>query len=177
MFDFIKVLDFGLVKRLEGGASLTQADIICGTPHYMSPEVIQQHADLDGRVDTYAIAIVGYYLLSGRLPYDEPAVMETVMAHLNQQPPHLRETAPTVPEDLADVLMKNMAKDPNERDASAREFADNLQELVDAGVVPRWTQKEAAERRTREQGASSSGTARTSEFVKGKSLVIGGTDR
>ena len=90
MHDFIKVLDFGLVKRLEGGASLTQADIICGTPHYMSPEVIQQQPNLDGRVDTYAIAIVGFYLLTGTLPYDEPAVMETVMAHFNQQPPSLQ---------------------------------------------------------------------------------------
>jgi hypothetical protein len=172
MNDFIKVLDFGLVKRLEGGASLTQADIICGTPHYMSPEVIQQLPNLDGRVDTYAIAIVGYYLLTAKLPYGEPAVMETVMAHLNQEPPALAEVAPEVPEDLADILMKNMNKDPADRDQDARAFADALQELIDHGMIPRWTQADAQACREQELQAKSQAAKR--QLVTGKSLVIGG---
>ena len=138
----------------------------------MSPEVIQQPPNLDGRVDTYAIAIVGYYLLTGKLPYDEPAVMETVMAHLNQEPPTLAEVAPEVPEDLADVLMKNMSKDAADRDADARAFAEALQELVDMGVVPRWTQAEAKACREEELKAKSAVKGR--ELVAGKSLIIGG---
>ena len=172
LYDFVKVLDFGLVKRLEGGNSLTQADIICGTPHYMSPEVIRQDDSLDGRVDTYAIAIVGYFMLTGRLPYDEPAVMETVMAHLNTEPPSLHDIAPTVPEELADILMQNMAKAAIDRDLDARTFADNLQELVDHGIVARWTQQEARDRSIIEEGAATAKAAK-SEFVSGTSLLLG----
>ncbi|MCK6489192.1 MAG: serine/threonine protein kinase [Planctomycetes bacterium] len=139
--DFIKVLDFGLVKKLGGntGSTLSQADVISGTPAYMAPETINQRPGVDGRVDLYAIGLVGYFLLTGRDAFSAEAVMDLLMAHLNAPPPKPSALVP-VAADLEAVLLRCLAKDPAERPADADMLAEELLACQDAGS---WTAGDA----------------------------------
>ncbi len=86
--DVPKVLDFGLVKDVSGGAgvSLTQADVITGTPLYMSPESIRQPEHMDGRSDLYALGAVGYYLLTAGHVFEGNTLVEVCGHHLHSDP-------------------------------------------------------------------------------------------
>jgi hypothetical protein len=139
--DFIKVLDFGLVKKLGGntGSTLSKADVISGTPAYMAPETINQRPGVDGRVDLYAIGLVGYFLLTGRDAFSAEAVMDLLMAHLNNPPPKPSALVP-VAADLEAVLLRCLAKDPAERPADADMLAEELLACQDAGS---WTAGDA----------------------------------
>jgi tRNA A-37 threonylcarbamoyl transferase component Bud32 len=138
--DFVKVLDFGLVKNLsKTGTTLSRADIISGTPTYMAPETIRQAPDLDGRVDLYALALVGIFLLTGHCPFHRPAAMECVMAHLNEPLTSLARYG-KIPADLERVLLACVAQDPAARPADAEVMAALLMECADAGT---WTQRQA----------------------------------
>jgi serine/threonine-protein kinase len=105
----------------------------------MAPESIQQAPNLDGRVDLYALALVGIYLLTGKCPFERATAMDSVMAHLNQP---LTSLAPfgSVPADLERVLLTCVAQDPGARPADAEVMAAALMECADAG---RWTQRRA----------------------------------
>ena len=139
MQDFVKVLDFGLVKHIASGdkASLTQQNVICGTPHYMAPEIVQQDEKVNGSVDLYALGIVGYTLLTGTVPYDAPSTMAILMAHVESPIPTLPEE---IPRELAAIIAKCMAKDSNERYANGRELERELQNLAQ---THNWTQDDA----------------------------------
>jgi hypothetical protein len=139
--DFVKVLDFGLVKKLGGntGSTLSQADVISGTPGYMAPEVITQSAGIDGRADVYALALVGFYLLTGRDAFGGGAVMEVLLAHVKQPPPLPSSLAP-VPADLEEVILRCLAKDPQQRPVDAEAFAAELSACRDART---WTVTDA----------------------------------
>ena len=130
--DFVKVLDFGLAK-LKADAiaptNVTSPGIVCGTPDYMAPE--QGRGDpIDGRSDIYAVGVVLFQLLTGRLPFEADSPTRVVMMHLTVPVPDPREVAPTrnIPASLVAVTMKALAKDVNERYQDAVEFADALRE-------------------------------------------------
>jgi len=126
--DVLKVLDFGLVKSIANSApQLSRADVISGTPPYMAPEVIGQKAGVDGRSDLYALACVGYFLLTGKCPFERDTAMDTLMAHLNDPVPPLSQVSKlSVPADLEQVLMRALAKDPDQRQSSMRVLRDEL---------------------------------------------------
>ena len=139
--DFVKVLDFGLVKKLGGntGSTVSQADVISGTPGYMAPEVISQSALIDGRADLYALALVGFYLLTGRDAFGGNSAMDVLMAHIKQAPP-LPSAYASVPPDLEAVIMRCLAKDPQQRPVDAEAFAAELLACRDART---WTVADA----------------------------------
>ena len=115
--DFVKVLDFGLVKNVEGNAEeLTQAGLFMGSPKYMSPEQIRGDK-VDARTDIYSLGIVLYEMVTGKVPFDRANSVNILMAHVNEPPPPLRETCPTcdASPQLEDVIWKCIAKDPNVR--------------------------------------------------------------
>ncbi|EDM77638.1 serine/threonine protein kinase [Plesiocystis pacifica SIR-1] len=124
----VKVIDFGLVKMLDDvlGAQevqrLTQTGVIFGTPEYMAPEQIQGLA-VDTRTDLYAVGILIYELLSGRRPYEYEEISDLWRAHLYSPIPSLSEHAQHLPpallSDLDGVLAGLLAKQPEERFASA----------------------------------------------------------
>jgi len=153
--DVAKVLDFGLVKALDSKkeASLTSAGVLLGTPLFMSPEAIESPDHIDGRSDQYAVAAVGYFLLTGHPPFEGGSVVEICMHHARTppRPPSERLGLP-VAADLEAVLLKGLAKKPDERFASAREFADALAACRDAAA---WT-RSTAEAWWREQMPASS---------------------
>jgi len=138
--DFVKVVDFGLAK-LKGdaqGRSVTNPGIVCGTPDYMSPEQ-GRGEELDGRSDLYAVGVILFQLLTGRLPFDADNPTQIVMMHLTIPVPDPRQVAPEreIPDELVDVLNRAMAKEADKRFRDAAEFSDALQAaLVSLESVP-----------------------------------------
>jgi serine/threonine-protein kinase len=121
--DFVKVLDFGLVKNVEGNAEeLTQAGLFMGSPKYMSPEQIRGDR-VDARTDIYSLGIVLYEMVTGKVPFDRANSVNILMAHVNEPPPPLREMNPNcdASPQLEDVIWKCIAKDPAVRFASMDE--------------------------------------------------------
>ena len=120
--DFVKVLDFGLVKarKLEGQMELTGATATLGTPLYMSPEAVEHPDRVDARADIYSLGCVGYYLLTGETVFAGLSVGEVMMQQVRSVPekPSVRLRQP-VSADLEDLLMSCLAKKPEGRPASA----------------------------------------------------------
>jgi serine/threonine protein kinase len=131
--DFVKVVDFGLAKmRVETQQrGITSPGIVCGTPEYMSPEQARGD-DLDARSDLYAVGVILYQLLTGRLPFEADSPTQVVLAHLTQPPKDPREVAPDrqIPARLVDVALKALAKDAKDRHQDADEFAAALADAL-----------------------------------------------
>ena len=131
--DFVKVVDFGLAKiRIDAvQPNITSPGIVCGTPEYMSPE--QGRGDpLDARSDLYAVGVIFYQLLTGRLPFEAESPTQVVLMHITEQPQDPRKVVPerSIPSLIADVCLMALAKDPNHRFANADEFADALSDAI-----------------------------------------------
>jgi eukaryotic-like serine/threonine-protein kinase len=118
------VTDFG-IARSERAANLTSEGHIVGTAHFMSPEQIQGGA-IDGRSDLYALGVVGFFLLSGRLPFEGDAAPAVLVAHVTRPAPALLSVAPRVPRPLAAVIDRCLAKDPAQRFANGEELSEAL---------------------------------------------------
>ncbi len=140
--DTAKVVDFGLVKDVASAKAptLSTADTIIGTPMYMAPEAIQKPDAVDARADLYALAAVGYFLLTGKTVFEGSSVMEVCAQHLHEAPvpPSTRLGSP-LPEDLEALILKCLAKNPAERLQSAAELRRALLDCA----VPRWTEVDA----------------------------------
>jgi serine/threonine protein kinase/tetratricopeptide (TPR) repeat protein len=143
--DFVKVVDFGLAKmRAETQQpGITSPGIVCGTPEYMSPE--QARGDpLDPRSDLYAVGVILYQLITGRLPFEAETPTQVVLAHLMEAPKNPHDVAPErqIPQSLVDVALKALAKDPKDRYQDSDGFAADLaraltkaEQRVSAGTV------------------------------------------
>jgi len=127
--DFVKVVDFGLAKMRveEKAASITSPGIVCGTPEYMSPE--QGRGDpLDPRSDLYAVGVIMYQLLTGRLPFEADTPTQVVLMHLSKAPPNPNEVAPerNLAKPLVDVVLRALSKEASDRYSTADEFSAAL---------------------------------------------------
>jgi serine/threonine-protein kinase len=126
-YDFVKVLDFGLVKvktQTNSGDTLTRIDhTTTGTPAYMAPETILGEHDVDRRADVYALGCVAYYLLTGQLVFEADSSMKVLMHHVNTPPvaPSHRTELP-IPQDLDDLVLACLQKDPDRRPQHAGEL-------------------------------------------------------
>src|SRR5688572_23029633 len=123
-FDFVKVLDFGLVKikdrALDIQTLVTMDHTTSGTPAYMAPETILGDADVDRRADVYALGCVAYFLLTGQLVFEADTSMKMLLQHVNAKPvpPSQRSELP-IPKELDDLILACLEKDPNLRPQSA----------------------------------------------------------
>jgi serine/threonine protein kinase len=130
--DFVKVLDFGLVKAVNAdeAAKLTQANVTVGTPHYLSPEAVERPDSITVLSDIYAIGAVGYFLLTGTPVFAGKTVMEICMKHTRTmpEPPSVRLGRPVSP-GLESLLLRCLAKNPKDRPPSARALAELLDRL------------------------------------------------
>ncbi len=136
--EFVKVLDFGLVKSLEDtGEDLTQTGLFMGSPKYMSPEQIRGER-VDGRADVYSLGVIMYEMLTGKVPFDRTNSVNILMAHVHEQPPRMADINPNVaiPPLLEQVVMKTMAKKPEDRYASMDALLSALKEIADPLINP-----------------------------------------
>jgi serine/threonine-protein kinase len=129
--DFVKVMDFGLVKAVSDAApqetlATVPGQMAIGTPAYMSPEMALGET-VDARTDIYALGCVAYFLLTGELVFGGEKTINMIAKHLQAEPiPPSERTTQSIPTALDRLIMKALAKDPNRRPQSALEFADAL---------------------------------------------------
>ena len=143
-FDFVKVLDFGLVKsawtETEPDERLTREGAVAGTPAYMAPETVLGNREIDPRVDLYALGGVAYWLVTGLTVFEKGTAAQMALHHLQTAPvPPSRRTERPVPESLERVILRCLEKDPDRRPSTALELASELA----ACPVPPWTQEDA----------------------------------
>jgi serine/threonine-protein kinase len=134
--DFVKVLDFGLVKDVaSSGEELTKAGLFMGSPKYMAPEQING-APIDGRTDIYALGVIMYEMITGKVPFDRPKPMDILMAHASEEVPSIHEMNPAarVSPALEETILRSMAKDPNDRYRSMDEVLSALKRLGGMGA-------------------------------------------
>jgi serine/threonine-protein kinase len=141
--DVVKVVDFGLVKEVQGAgnAAVTQAEGVVGTPFYISPEALRTPRSVDARADIYSVGAVGYFLLVGEPVFTGNSVVEVCSHHLLTAPtPPSARLGRAVPEDLEQLILRCLEKDPDARPSDAALLRDRLAECEDAG---RWTDADA----------------------------------
>jgi serine/threonine-protein kinase len=141
--DFVKVLDFGIVKHQapadEKAAQLTEVGAFTGTPAYMPPEMVLGTSPVDGRADLYALGCIGYWLLTGRMVFGGLNAMAIMAAHAHEKPTPPSEYV-SVPPSLEAVIMRCLAKSPDDRPATARNLSEELAAL---GIEQEWTDADA----------------------------------
>jgi serine/threonine-protein kinase len=121
--DFVKIVDFGIAKMSDietpgaPGRKLTKTGMIFGTPEYMSPEQAAGKATLDHRVDVYALAVIFFEMITGRVPFVGDTFMGILTQHMFEDPPRIEEVNPhvRVPEPVVAFLYRGLAKEPDER--------------------------------------------------------------
>lgn len=136
--EFVKVLDFGLVKSLEDtGEDLTQTGLFMGSPKYMSPEQIRGER-VDGRADIYSLGIIMYEMLTGKVPFDRTNSVNILMAHVHEPPPPMADINPnvTIPPLFEQVVLKAIAKRPEDRYPSMDALLLALKEAADPLINP-----------------------------------------
>jgi serine/threonine protein kinase len=132
----VKVLDFGIAKlKTPDGVDLTQKGFLVGTPYYMSPEQCKGE-ELDPRSDIYSLGIILYQMLSGRVPFEGEVALAIVVKHISEQAPPLRKLRPDVPDAVARVVMRAIAKKKEDRQDNATQLAQEFQAaLHSAGML------------------------------------------
>jgi serine/threonine-protein kinase len=136
----IKVLDFGISKlssELAGAAaaSLTQGGTMLGSPQYMSPEQIAAPKKVDGRADIWALGVILYELLTGRVPFQARSVVELCMKVVNEPAPPLADQKPDLPRGFAAIVDRCLAKEPHRRYADVAELAGFLARFAAPGAA------------------------------------------
>jgi predicted Ser/Thr protein kinase len=119
--------DFGIAKSLEGTQNLTGTGSVVGTPTYMSPEQ-GLGEPIDGRSDIYALGVMFFEMLTGRVPFLAENPMAVMLKHINEAPPALNDVKPGIPEAFEEIVAKALAKNREERYQSALEMADAVEE-------------------------------------------------
>jgi len=143
--DFVKVLDFGLVKHIEPEESdepgLTREGVVTGTPAYMPPEVALGSEPTDERADIYMLGCVAYWLLTGKLVFDGANAVALISNHIHAEPvPPSRRLDGGLPAGLEGLVMSCLAKDPADRPETVDEIRSQLLALA---IEPPWTQARA----------------------------------
>ena len=136
----VKIADFGVAKVVqeEAGRALTESGSTLGTPAYMAPEQALA-TNVGPPADLYAVGVMAYELLSGDVPFHgSDAAMAVMLQHLNEPVPSLGAANPDLPAPLCDWVQRLLAKAPEDRQATAAEAADELDEIVGAVVGSRW---------------------------------------
>jgi hypothetical protein len=143
-YDFVKVLDFGLVKRTylgEGESRLTADGLISGTPAYLAPETVASEEKFDGRADLYSLGCVAYWLLTGKLVFENANQMKMVMDHVQAPPvPPSQRTELEIPPALEEIIMTCLEKDPDKRPQDALELDRRLAAVALGGD---WSEERA----------------------------------
>lgn len=123
---FVKVLDFGISKILDGSGGATKTGELMGTPYYMAPEQVLGEREITHLADIYALGVILFQALSGSVPFDGNALAQIIMKIATQPAPSVREHAPHVPQEFADLILRMMHKEPAERPQTFQDVALGL---------------------------------------------------
>ena len=121
----VKLMDFGIARVAESPEGITQAGLIIGTPHYMSPEQVQGK-QLDARTDVYAMGVLLYEMLAGRRPFESSSLTGILAAHISEKPRPLTDLRAEVGPQVNGIVMRCLAKDPRQRYGNAGELLADL---------------------------------------------------
>jgi tetratricopeptide (TPR) repeat protein len=136
------VTDFGIAKAISAartsapGATLTQVGTSIGTPAYMAPEQAAGDANIDHRADIYALGAMTYELLTGQQVFSDRTAQRMLAAHLGEAPRPVTELRADVPAPLGDLVMRSLAKDPNERPQTASDVVRALEAIASGSGTP-----------------------------------------
>ncbi|MBB2911993.1 serine/threonine-protein kinase [Streptosporangium becharense] len=150
--DHAYLTDFGITKHRTSISGLTQTDQFIGTPRYMAPEQINKER-IDGRCDQYALACVVYEALAGRLPFERDNEIALLWAHLAEPPTPLTTLRPELPLQVDGVMMRALAKSPEQRYDTCTRFVAELRDAISGSdhpyrlARPETPQKAPAERK------------------------------
>ena len=125
--------DFGIARLEQAGTTLTGGALV-GTPAYMSPEQIQGDKPVDGRSDIYALGVLVYQMMTGKQPYRSDTPAKAMMMHILQPVPNILEDQPNLPVECEALIKKAMAKNPDQRFATAGEMAAELEKIAFANA-------------------------------------------
>ncbi len=120
------VTDFGIAHAVQSGARLTQTGIAVGTPAFMSPEQAMGQRDVDGRSDVYGLGVVGYVMLTGRLPFDAETSAGMLVQHVQGTPFPIANFRPDLPFSITDAITRAISREPSARWSDAAAFAAAL---------------------------------------------------
>jgi serine/threonine-protein kinase len=142
-FDFLKVLDFGMVKATmqQTDVALTVEGTAQGTPAFMAPELALGRGEVDGRADLYSLGCVAFWMLTGMLVFEAESPTHMLMQHVQNEPRRPSDLAEVrIPEALDGIVLRCLKKNPGDRPASARELGE---ELGSVECREPWTQERA----------------------------------
>lgn len=131
----LKIMDLGLAKakdQTEGDHSMTATGVIMGSPHYMSPEQINDSKTVDHRTDLYSLGITLYQMVRGSLPFNKTSATAVCMAHLSEEIPSVEFTDPDLTMAMDQLIKKMAAKDKEERFQSAAEIIEAIKPWMEA---------------------------------------------
>lgn len=128
--------DFGIARPVEEGSPTETAGIPIGTPAYMAPEQVEARRDLDGRADLYALGVVLYELLTGELPFDGHTALAVASARLVKPPPDPRVLRNNLPDAVAEVVLRCMARDRDKRFSKAEDVLQALARMTAPIATP-----------------------------------------
>jgi serine/threonine-protein kinase len=129
------LMDFGIAKAIVGAEKLTQTGMVLGTPQYLAPEQARG-GPLTAAVDIYALGVIIFEMATGQVPFNDPSALSVAIAHLSAPPPPPRSLRPELPAAVEAVILRALAKAPEDRFASAGELAQALAAAWTAPQVP-----------------------------------------
>jgi serine/threonine protein kinase len=130
------VTDFGIARAIEAGTRLTVTGNAIGTPTYMSPEQAVGEREVDGRSDLYSLGVLGYQMLTGRVPFTAGNSMALLLKHVSEAPRPIAELRPEAPRGLREVIERAMQKSPEDRWPTAAAMRDAIRSAESAS--PSW---------------------------------------
>jgi serine/threonine-protein kinase len=136
------VTDFGIAWAMETGARLTATGIAVGTPTYMSPEQAIGERELDGRSDIYSVGVLGYQMLTGRVPFEAGNSMALLLKHVTEKPRPIADLRPDTPRALRETVERALMKAPEDRWPTAAAMRDALTSGESLGATWRADQRE-----------------------------------
>ncbi|NIN73350.1 MAG: protein kinase [Gemmatimonadetes bacterium] len=129
LYDYVKVLDFGLAKQIatEESSAISKTGMLFGTPRYIAPETVYGNEQVDGRADLYCLGGVAYWMLTGQPPFPSESSVEVLIDHVKTCPKRPSEVSElAIPSELEDIVMRLLEKKPGDRYQTARQLEDAL---------------------------------------------------